>query len=443
MCVALAIAFLDASLWRTEATHVARGPRVHPSRVLADGFMEVLCRPPSDAETLDWDTRPFEKSGLVQALGSTDEAQRVRQIRNLYFDLLRRDSDNDDCAQVREWLDRRLDIGDVTRRFAGLPEAQRVSRVRQIFIETSGWDPRGWDDPGLRRWVDSAFTLPEIRSRLAAGRPLVGVHYFAWYLPTQLGWRNDLTTVPAGSPKPSLGWYDSGDTDVMATQIRQMETAGFDFVIVHVITQSPRTWANARTFIDRLSGHRLRSAVMLDGLNAADAAAKAMWVQKAKAEFAGDDHYLLIDDEPLIMLFSAPLDFDAPGVLLRNVYWTDRYDPGRNTFNPSSRLEPRDWPFWSAASQPLVNGVVPVVPGYVDTSLGRSRSMEYPRDNGQMYRNQWERALGLRPELILVYSWNEYFERTAIEPTDVWGEQYLRMTACYIAYAHRGTTGAC
>jgi len=86
---------------------------------------------------------------------------------------------------------------------------------------------------------------------------------------------------------------------------------------------------------------------------------------------------------------------------------------------------------------------VPVVPGYVDTHLGRERSMEYPRASGQMYREQWQRALVLRPEMIVVYSWNEYFEQTAIEPTEAWGDQYLKWTACYIAHAHRGTTGAC
>ena len=405
--------------------------------------MELLCRPPSDAETVDWDNRPFERSALVEALTSTDEAQRVKQIRSVYFDLLRRDTTAADCDEVRDWVNRRLGVDEVTRELTALPEARRVSQVRQIVIDRSGWDPRGWDDPGLRRWVDSPFTLGEIRSRLAGQRPLVGVHYFAWYRMGQRGWGNDSTTVAPDSPKPALGWYDSGDTDVIAAQIRQIEDAGFDFAIVHVIAGSPRTWTNARTFIDRLSGHRLKAAVMLDGLYAADAPTKAMWVEKAKAEFAADSHYLLFHGEPLIMLFSARLDFDAPGVVLRNVYWTDRYDPGANTFNTSRHLEPRDWPFWSPTPQPLVNGVVPVIPGYVDTALGRARSMEHPRNDGHTYREQWQRAIALHPELVLVYGWNEYFERTVIEPTDAWGNQYLQMTACYIRHAHRGTSGTC
>jgi hypothetical protein len=60
-----------------------------------------------------------------------------------------------------------------------------------------------------------------------------------------------------------------------------------------------------------------------------------------------------------------------------------------------------------------------------------------------MYHDQWQRALALRPELIIVYSWNEYFEQTAIEPTVVWGDRYLQWTTCYISHAHAGTAGPC
>jgi hypothetical protein len=418
-------------------------PRVRPSRLLADTFMEVLCRPPTGMEIVEWDSRPFEKAALVQELEATEESHRLQQVRRSYVDLLRRQAAPRDCTQLRDWIDRRIDLDEVRREIARLPEARRVAAVRQLFIEMFGRDPVGWDDSGLRRWVDSPLGLGEIRGALRDERPRVGVHYFAWYQPDAAGWRNDVTRVPADSPKPVLGWYDSADTDVIVTQIRLMENTGFDFVAVHVIPALPRTWANARTFFDRLSGHRLDAALVLDGLYDEPPAVKAMWVEKARTEFAGNTHYLRLRGQPLMMLFSTRLDFDTPGLLLRNVYWTDRYDPGKNAFNPGLRLEPRDWPFWAASPQPLANGMVPVIPGYTDAALGRPRSMVHERGNGQMYRQQWQRALALHPEVILVYSWNEHFERTAIEPTDAWGDYYLRMTACFIGHAHRGTTGTC
>jgi hypothetical protein len=51
--------------------------------------------------------------------------------------------------------------------------------------------------------------------------------------------------------------------------------------------------------------------------------------------------------------------------------------------------------------------------------------------------------LSLHPDVILVYSWNEFFERTAVEPTDAWGDEYVRLSACFIGHAHRGTRGDC
>ena len=103
-------------------------------------------------------------------------------------------------------------------------------------------------------------------------------------------------------------------------------------------------------------------------------------------------------------------------------------------------LYPHDWPFWADTPPPLVNGVVPVMPGYIDTHLGRDDPMVYPRNDGRMYHEQWQHALSQKPELILVYSWNEYFEQSAIEPTEQWGDSYLRWTKCYIGARPPGTT---
>jgi hypothetical protein len=440
LCLTIAVGALGSSLFR--ATRI-KAPPVRPSRLVADTYMDVLCRPPSSVEILRWDGSPVEKAALAQVLDATEEAGRLRKVRQAFFDLLRREPTSDDCSELRDLIDRRLDIDAVRGEIANLAEARRVAAVRQLFIEVFNRDPLAWDDPSLRRWTDSPFGLREIRSRLVSQRPIVGVHYFAWYQPDAGGWRNHETRVPADSPKPALGWYNSADPVVMATQIRQMEETGFDFVAVHVIPALPQTWSNAHAFVDRLSGHRLHVALVLDSLYDESPAVKARWVEKTRQEFGSNSHYLRLHGQPLVMLFSTRIDFDVPGVLLRNVYWSYRYDPGKNPFNGNLRLEPRDWPFWAPTPQPVANGLVPVIPGYTDAGLGRAQSMVHERNNGQMYREQWRRALTVHPEVILVYSWNEYFERTAIEPTDAWGDQYLRLTACFIGHAHRGESGDC
>ncbi len=405
--------------------------------------MDALCRPPRDEDTARWDSRTYEKAELVLAIKTTPEGQRVTALRQLYLKLLGRDPFDGDCASLRGWVDRRMAMDLIVRQIAASPEAERVARVRQAFIEIRGQDPIGWNNASLRRWVDSGFAPSEIKARLAAQRPLVGIHYFTWYRLAHNGWGNGATVVQADAPQPTLGWYTSADTTVIDTHIDQMAAARFDFVIVNVIANSPASWANARQFFRRLAGRALRAAVMLDGLNTETAAAKARWIEKVKTEFAVHPNYFSHQRAPLIMLFAARLNFSVIDAVLRNVYWTNSYGPGSNTFNLDLALYPRDWPFWSPTPQPLVNGVVAVMPGYDDADLDRAEPMRYPRTNGQTYHDQWQRALSLRPEFIIVYSWNEHFEQTAIEPTDAWGNRYLHWTACYIAHAHAGTTGRC
>ena len=322
--------------------------------------------------------------------------------------------------------------------------AKRTERVRRIFVETLGRDPKGWDEASLRYWVDSRLRPSQIRRQLESQRPLVGVHYFTWYRRTEGSpWGNGMTTVLPDSAKPELGWYNSNDREVMDAHIAQMASAGFDFVIVNIIADSPPSWGNAQKFFDRLAGHRLRAAVMIDGLNVAPAAVKQQWVEKAKTGLAMHPNYFALHGQPLIMLYSAPLDFQVDGVALRNVYWTSDYAPAANSFNPDHALHPRDWPFWSPHAPAVINGVVPVMPGYSDSHLGRAVSMEHPRRDGSLYHEQWQRALALRPELIIVYGWNEYFEQTFIEPTDRFGDRYVKWTACYAALAHAGQRGTC
>jgi len=442
ICLLAAVAALDVSLWNGAPARRVRGPRVPPSPRVANTFMQIFCRVPTDPETVEWDTPPFDQGTLEQTLEHQDEARRVAEIRPLYVELLRREAAREDCPAIRAWVDGNAHLDDVRRALAAAPEAQRVVQVRRAFADTLGRDPWDWDVPGLRRWVNSPYTIAEIRSRLVAQRPLVGVHYFMWYLPID-GWGNGLTSVPEDAPRPMAGPYDSSDTDVIAAQIKQMEDAGFDFALVHIVFNGPRTWTNARIFMDRLSGHRLKAAIVLDGLYTETNADRAMWVQKVKDDFTSDSHYLRLYGQPLIVVYSAQLTFDVPGVTMRNMYWTSRYTPADNSFNPSTRLEPRDWAFWSPTPQPLVNGMVPVIAGYDDSRLGREHPMFHPRDNGRYYGEQWQRALALHPELIIIYGWNEYFEQTAIEPSTVWGYRYLELSACYIGHAHRGTTGNC
>jgi len=174
VCLTVAVGLLGSSL---STTPRGKGPRVRPSRLLDDGFVEVLCRPPSDVETVQWDSRPFDKSTLEQALEATEEFRRLQQVRRSFFDLLRREATREDCAQLRGWIDRRLDLDAVRQEIANLPEADRrgVRRKQRLYLEA--WvhlltELRGdLDDTAARTVVHCASVASQSTLQHSAGLP--------------------------------------------------------------------------------------------------------------------------------------------------------------------------------------------------------------------------------------------------------------------------------
>jgi len=59
---------------------------------------------------------------------------------------------------------------------------------------------------------------------------------------------------------------------------------------------------------------------------------------------------------------------------------------------------------------------------------------EIPKEiNGvNTYDWAWETALQYNPDYVLITSWNEFFEGTAIEPSKEYGDFYIKKTAEWV-----------
>ena len=68
-----------------------------------------------------------------------------------------------------------------------------------------------------------------------------------------------------------------------------------------------------------------------------------------------------------------------------------------------------------------------VMPGYDDSRI-RSGHEVRSRANGDYYRAAWQDALDRNAQAVIVYSWNEWFEGTQIEPSQSYGNLYLDLT---------------
>jgi hypothetical protein len=87
----------------------------------------------------------------------------------------------------------------------------------------------------------------------------------------------------------------------------------------------------------------------------------------------------------------------------------------------ASRLDPGvPQRLWAAA----------VSPGEDDTAAPRPESQKrrVPRRQGARYLETWRAAVATAPDWVLVTSWNEWFEATAVAPSQEAGDFYLGLT---------------
>jgi len=70
-------------------------------------------------------------------------------------------------------------------------------------------------------------------------------------------------------------------------------------------------------------------------------------------------------------------------------------------------------------------------PGYDDRLIpGRAGAFQ-DRQDGAFYRGTLDAALASQPDWIFITTWNEWWEHTHIEPSELYGDQYLRITREY------------
>jgi hypothetical protein len=83
--------------------------------------------------------------------------------------------------------------------------------------------------------------------------------------------------------------------------------------------------------------------------------------------------------------------------------------------------------------------VATVSPGYDDTHLNDGRVARVSeRDSGRYYVRQWQSAVDMRADWIVITSWNEWFENTEIEPSARYGDAYVTLTKEWADRFRRG-----
>jgi hypothetical protein len=267
----------------------------------------------------------------------------------------------------------------------------------------------------------------------------VGVYYYPWFDSTYTGtpdypdrknWSHPFT-----QDEPYKGFYNSTDTDRIKQHIAWFEDLAIDFVILSWWGKDSYTDNCSKimfeTFLKNATSTKL--CIMVEPFNGTESddrynfTAIYKYIHLAFYEPYEGLYFHIADGygnvKPLILFFNAD-NFTSNNVFERDnnrftVKISGHHDYAEWIYN---HYDAFPWKEWIKHNYQLPQcRCFPVSPRYDDHYLGRGTDYRVDITYGEdMYISQWSEALTHAREnaidVVTICSWNEYNERTQIEP---------------------------
>jgi len=268
--------------------------------------------------------------------------------------------------------------------------------------------------------VGSIIHAPPATAQTLTSKVSVSIFVYTWYNPADpISWE-----YPKIVDKPVLGFYDSSDPKVVATQIVQIEALGIDFVMLN--------WLGVGDFSDKTVGvwyriakaenTQLKLSIMVEPYDESGAYNYSTIYNRAYALYQfSPNQSLIVNSKPIIFFYNgATLTGDTSLTL-----------PLDNRFTVMTVGHRGYVDFWYDDIRNYVPTSIPhrdqisVLPRFDDSrqyamGLRDHMNMVDPNLTDGLYQSQWERAINLANQgkihWITIASFNEYPERTSIEP---------------------------
>jgi hypothetical protein len=296
--------------------------------------------------------------------------------------------------------------------------------------------------------VTTTVTVTSTYSSSTRSSIPVGAVLYLWYGNASTGtgglgspgWNSSIS--PGGGvvvDQPTIGYYVSDSNETFAAQISEMQSAGISFAVVSWWGPSStgENGAINKATLDLfryLAATRsdFKVAIMVDAyegdsnLSASQFAQDYNYVSSTFVQPFGQ-WYFDWQRKPLLMFFN-PIIPNNP------------YNPNYTIRSIGNRPNPTQWTFWDAPASylnsqagsgvnatndegnPVISsdGEVTIVPRIDSYHNAGSQGGSYLRFDPTLatglYSEQWSYVLRSQVKLVIIYSWNEYYERSEIEP---------------------------
>jgi hypothetical protein len=301
-----------------------------------------------------------------------------------------------------------------------------------------------------------ALMAPGLSSQPAAAESrLVLAFYYTWF--DENSWSS------AQVPDLPTQTYASRDRSVMDRHIGQAQSAGIDAFVVSWYGPwggvNNQTESNFAAMLDVAAsrGFKLALDVELTSPFVGNSGHAVEMLRHALSVHANHPAYLRVDGRPVVFFWRQQRFDTGTWQWIR-----DQVDPNHNsiwiaegvdmhyqavfdghhlytiTWNPPSDVGYTAAKFsrWVQDARQQYDSyrywVATVMPGYDDTRTGRTHAFAKSREDGAYYARTWEAAISSNPDWVIITSWNEWPEGTYIEPSQAYGDHYLRLTTDWV-----------
>lgn len=288
---------------------------------------------------------------------------------------------------------------------------------------------------------------PSAPTRAASDKPVMAFYYPWW---DQSDWTYDkMSDLPV--PR-----YSAGDDATINRHIQQADDAGIDALICTWFgPDEPRLDGRCKRLqaLATASGRDLQIAIIPDhsawaNLKSVDSMVNAL--AALQRDFMSKPNYLTFQGKPVVVWFR-PEDLGNVNAWKQirdradpnhQQFWfggTDQFNyldvfdslyyfditwetaPGRAMASYAGRL--KSYNDSHGTSKPFI---ATAEPGYDDLKFRNGHARD--RANGDYYRGTWQTAIDRKAAAVVLTSFNEFFEGTHIEPSEKYGDLYLRLT---------------
>jgi hypothetical protein len=307
----------------------------------------------------------------------------------------------------------------------------------------------------LRFWLTSLIALLVVTfsaqpAQAQSQRPVL-VYYYAWWSPDSVG--------PGKSPDWPITPYDSWDPGVMATHVAQIAGAGIDGMVVAwygPTEANNQTETNFRQLLDLAAANGTTALLSVD-------LGSAAWFTSVQDVIDGLNYALTVHaNHPAYFRYNGRpvLFFWYQGRYSLDdwAYIRQQVDPDHNSIWIAEGAMPDAMPTfdglhmytiswaqnvyatesqWAATTHSRGGiWVGTAMPGWDNTMTQQSERYVRERGDGAFLRETFSAAAATAPEMIVITSWNEWWESTHIEPSTLYGDFYLNLTRELVGQYH-------